>query len=103
MPKLEGAYAFIDFDRYEKFDWTNKEGITKPIESLVGLMEFGDGTRDWIKIGFPRDDDFRPPKLVKKTRYAVPVIVSVDKKRGEVRWTLRTDIEIFEAPELASA
>ena len=39
MAKLEGAYAFVDFDRYEKFDWTNKDGITKPIESLVVDME----------------------------------------------------------------
>jgi hypothetical protein len=64
-------------------------------------MEFGDGTRDWVKVGFPRDDDFQPPRLTKGTHYAIPAIASVDKKRGEVRWTLRTDMAPFEAPDLA--
>ena len=105
MAKPDGALLFIKFDRYERFDWTDNKGVTKPIQSLVGLMEFGDGTRDWVKIGFPREDEFpaafQPPRLAKGTHYAVPVIASVDKKRGEVRWTLRTDMQPFEAPDLA--
>lgn len=105
MAKPDGALLFAKFDRYERFNWVDDKGVTKPIQSLVALMEFGDGTRDWVKIGFPREDDsqpaFQPPRLTKGTHYALPVLASVDKKNGKVRWTLRTDMQPFESPDLA--
>lgn len=101
MAKLEGAFVSLDFDRYETFSWTDQKGNVKPIQSLVGLVSYGDGTRNWLKVGFPRDEHFQPPKLIQHERYIVPVIASVDKKRGEVRWTMRTDILPFKAPEIS--
>jgi hypothetical protein len=100
IKKLEGVFLSMDFDRHERFDWKDDKGNVKPIESLVGLMEFGDGTRDWVKIGFPRDESFRAPQLMKGTRYIIPVLLSIDKKRNEVRYTIRTDMAPFEAPEI---
>lgn len=101
MSKLTGATVTLTYDRTDRFDWTDpKTGQLKPIQKFVGLMEAGDGTRTWAEIGFPRDPGYRAPSLKPGTAYVFPVILGVDKKRGEVRLTIRTDIEPFEAPEL---
>ena len=101
MKRLDGAILFLTFDHYDEFLWTDDKGQTTPIKSMVGLMEFGDGTRNWVKVGFPKDDDFRPANLTKGTHYAVPVIASINRKRMEVRWTFRMDMAPFEAPSIS--
>ncbi len=101
MAQLKGAIVVIQFERIDRFDWTDpKSGTVRPIQKFVGLVESGDGTREWVDIGFPRDPDYRPPNLKPKSYYAMPVLISVDKKRGENRLTIRTDIQPFEAPDI---
>lgn len=101
MAQLTGAVAVIQFDRVDRYDWPDpKTGTVRPIQKFVGLMEAGDGTRKWVDIGFPRDPDYRPPNLTPKKFYAMPVLLGVDKKRGETRLTIRTDMQPFEAPDI---
>lgn len=101
MAQLKGAIVVIQFERIDRFDWTDpKTGTIRPIQKFVGLVESGDGTREWVDIGFPRDPDYRPPNLKSKNYYAMPVLIGVDKKRGENRLTIRTDIQPFEAPDI---
>lgn len=99
---LHGEFVSLKFDRYESFDWTNAKGISSPIRKLVGLMEFGDGRRDWVEVGWPRNDDtFQAPKLTKGTLYMIPVLVGVNRKQGKIQYTFRTDMQPFETPEMA--
>ena len=98
---LDGAFAAIVFDRIEEFPWTDpKTNTTKVIKSIVGLMEFGDGTRDWVKIGYPRDPNWNPPPLKSGIKIMVPVVASVNRKDNTIRWTARTDIQPFNAPSI---
>lgn len=101
MTKLIGVFASVQFDRIDRFDWTDpKSGQVKPIQKFVGLMEAGDGTREWVDIGFPRDPDYRAPQLQKGEVYLMPVLMGIDKKKGAVRLTIRTDMKPIPAPDL---
>ena len=100
MAQLEGAFVAAQFERIDTFEWTDPQGQIKPIRRFVTLMEFGDGKRDWVDIGFPRDPAYRAPSLSPKTKYVFPVLVGVDRKKNAVPFTIRTDIQPFEAPDI---
>ena len=93
MTKLVGAFLSITFDRIDSFDYVDpKTGVAKPINSIIGLMEFGDGRRDWVRIGYPRDPGYRPPHLEKGTLYMMPVLYGNDKKKEGSRLMTKAEV-----------
>ena len=102
MAKLKGAFIAAKFEEITSFDWTDqKTGVVKPIRNVVVLLDNGDGTIDRVQIGFPRDPAYRPPQLEPQQQYMFPVVLSINKKRQEVSYTMRTDMPPTEAPDIA--
>ena len=95
---LEGHCLFAEFVELRRFNYTDPTtGAIKPIESLRLLMEFGDRRRDYVDVGFPRDDQFRAPSLEKGKVYGFPVTAYINRK-NRLSYTLRTDLPPFDAP-----
>ncbi len=96
---LEGVFVSAIFEKVDVFNWQDPvSGQTKPIRSLKVLLAHGDGCVTRESITLP--NGVEAPRLNVGEKYALPVTVSLNKKRQTLTYTLRTDFPPMPAPAI---
>ena len=99
MAQLQGVIVCATVEKLDTFQWTDPaNGQVKPIRSIKVLLAHGDGTVTRESISIPAS--MRDPHLEEGKVYALPCTVTLNKKRQQVSFTLRTDIPPFPAPQI---
>ena len=99
MKTLTGALICGTIEKIDQYDWTDPAtNQVKPIRSIKLLVAHGDGTVTRESITIPAG--MRTPDLRIGTQYAIPCTVSLNKKRQQVTYAVRADIQPFPAPEI---
>jgi hypothetical protein len=95
--KLKGVIVCAQVEKFDVFNWTDPaNGQIKPIKSLKALLEHGDGTVERISVSLaPGMPD---PALKDGDVYALPCSVTLNKKRQQITYTLRSTP--FPAPDM---
>ena len=95
--RLKGVIVCALVEKFEVFNWVDPaNGQTKPIKSLKALLEHGDGTVERISVSLA--PGMADPGLKDGDVYALPCSVTLNKKRQQITYTLRSTP--FPAPEM---
>lgn len=97
--QIKGIVVFAKFERADTFNWTDEKGNPKPIRSLKVLLHHGDETVSRESISIPEGMQF--PQLTAGEVYGFPAMITLNKKRMLLNYTLRSDMEPFPAPQIA--
>jgi hypothetical protein len=99
VKKLEGVILCARVEKFDVFQWTDPaNGQIKPIRSLKVLLPAGDGVVSRESISIP--PSMPDPSLIEGEVYALPCTVTLNKKRQQISYTLRSDLKPFPAPDM---